>query len=74
MTDTEPYLSARCSSCRQVEAVLVERGATGAKRDLCDELPSADELAILFGRIGRLPGEMRATRNRHHCHLGLAGR
>src|SRR5262249_47789495 len=73
MADIELYHYARCSSCRDAETVLAERGAALVKRDLFEERLSVDEIAVLFARIGRTAQEMLAIRSRPYQQLGLGG-
>jgi arsenate reductase (glutaredoxin) len=74
MVDAELYLYAGCSSCRNAEALLNDRGVTVKKREFFKDRMSAAEIAALFGRIGTTPKEMVATRSRPNRALGLAER
>ena len=74
MVEAELYLYAGCSSCRNAEAMLDERGVRVTKREFFKDRMSAAEIAALFARIGRTPAEMLSTRSRPYRALGLAER
>lgn len=71
MSGVELYLSSRCSSCRDAQAVLADQGVVVAKRDLFYDRLSTEELTALFARIGTTPRAMLATRSRPYRQLDL---
>jgi Spx/MgsR family transcriptional regulator len=74
MVQAELYAYDGCSSCRNAEALLRDRGATVNKREFFKDRMSAGEISALFARIGMTPKEMLATRSRPYRELGLAER
>lgn len=74
MVQAEIYSYDGCSSCRNAEALLKERGATVKKREFFKDRMSSAEIAALFARIGTTPKEMLATRSRPYRELKLAER
>lgn len=74
MPDAELYSYDGCSSCRNAEALLNQRGAKLTKREFFKDRMSAAEIAALFARIGMTASSMLATRSRPFRELGLAKR
>ncbi len=74
MVEAELYLYAGCTSCRNAEALLNERGVKVNKREFFKDRMSAAEISRLFSRIGTTPRAMLATRSRPYQSLALAER
>ena len=74
MTDLEIYLYSSCTSCRNAEALLRERGVTAKRRDYFKERFSKSELADVLERAGVTPGQVLSTRSTPYRELNLAER
>jgi arsenate reductase (glutaredoxin) len=74
MADVEIYLYSSCTSCRNAEALLRERGVTAKRRDYFKERFTKSELFDVLDRAGVTPGQVLSTRSTPYRELKLTER
>lgn len=72
MSQIRLYLYSNCSSCKNAQQVLEERGVAFQARDLFRDKLSASELRALLTEIGRSPVEMLSRRSIPYRQMRLA--
>ena len=66
------YLYAKCSSCRNAEAVLEEAGVAFERRDIFKDRLSPSEIRALLAEIGKSAFDVLSTRSIPYRELELA--
>ncbi|MFF0061919.1 arsenate reductase family protein [Streptomyces sp. NPDC005279] len=67
----EIWINPACSKCRSAIDLLDEEGATYTVRRYLDDVPSAEEIRAVLGRLGLEPWDITRTQEAAAKELGL---